>query len=483
MKLSQIALKGIQWSSISQISRQLLQYITTLILANLLKPGDFGLMAMALVITGFIDIFKDLGTSAAVIHLAEINKVLISSIFWLNIFFGILFTLIIFFAAPIIALFFNSTDIIPILKTLSILFFILSFGILPKSLMERDLDFNGLAKIEITSVLAGSILGILLAIMNYGVWSLVFQAIVNNFVFTILILINKRVFPGFEFSIFEIKTVSNYSLNLVGYNIFNYFVRNADYMIIGRYLGENQLGNYYLAYKIMLYPLQSVTTIISRVLFPLYSKLKNDLNRFKEIYLKSTHAIALLTFPMMIGMMAVSEFFVKSFFSNAWDTNLLIQLLIILAPVGLIQSIAATTGSIYMSTGKTNWMFGWGIFSGIITITGFIIGLQWGVIGIAVSYLITTLLLFYPVFFLPFKIIKLNFLKFLKNFWKILLSCIIMWFLVTIASNILLINLSSFYKLLIFIVIGLSSYVITIKIIDKENILYLKKLLSERNAN
>ncbi len=189
MKLGTIALKGIQWTSISQISRQLLQYITTLILANILKPGEFGLMAMALVITGFIDIFKDLGTSAALIHLTEINKRLISSIFWLNIIFGIIFTVLIFFTAPIISLFFNSSDIIPILKTLSILFFISSFGILPKSLMERELEFNSLAKIEVISVLISSVFGIVLALLNYGVWSLVFQALINNFIFTVLILI------------------------------------------------------------------------------------------------------------------------------------------------------------------------------------------------------------------------------------------------------------------------------------------------------
>ena len=172
-------------------------------------------------------------------------------------------------------------------------------------------------------------------------------------------------------------------------------------MLIGKYLGENQLGNYYLAYKIMLYPLQSITVVVSRVMFPIFSRLKNDINKFRKVYLRTTHIIAFFTFPMIIGMMVVSKYFVFTFFSHSWDTTLLSNLIIILAPVGLIQSLSATTGSIYMATGKTNWMFGWGVFSGIITIAGFIIGLNYGVIGVAISYLIVTLILFYPVFYFP----------------------------------------------------------------------------------
>ncbi len=265
----------------------------------------------------------------------------------------------------------------------------------------------------------------------------------------------------------------------MGYSIFNYFVRNADYMLIGRFLGENQLGNYYLAYKIMLYPLQSVTTIVSRVMFPLYSKLKNDFIRFREIYLKSTHAIALLTFPMMIGMIAVSKYFVTIFFSNSWDINLLTQLLIILAPVGLIQSIAATTGSIYMSTGKTNWMFGWGVFSGVITITGFFIGLKWGVIGIALSYLISTLILFYPVFFLPLRIVHLSFLKFIGNFWRIILSCLIMFVVAFLYRMFLENKISYMFNFIVLIVIGIITYFTMIWIFDKKNMINIFELFKD----
>ncbi|MFZ0455699.1 MAG: MOP flippase family protein [Ignavibacteriaceae bacterium] len=479
MKLSQVVFKGIQWSSISQFGRQLVQYVTTIILANILSPNDFGLLAMALVVTGFIEIFKDLGTSSALIHLNEVNQELISSIFWVNILFGTTFTLLVFLSAHLISLFFNSNDIIPVLQVISILFFISSFSILPKAVLERNLQFNKLAKIEIISTVIGAAVGISMAFLDYGVWSLIFQILVNNFVLTVLILIVGKIKPNFRISFIALKSVSNYSLNLVGYNIFNYFVRNADYMLIGKYIGENQLGNYYLAYKIMLYPLQGITMVISRVLFPIYSRLKEDLKKFKEIYLKTTNTIALFTFPMMIGMIVLSNFFVSTFFSKSWDSDLLTELIIILAPVGLIQSIAATVGTIYMSTGKTNWMFGWGILSGIVTIIGFFVGLHWGVIGVAFSYLLVTLILLYPVFYVPLKIIKLSYLTFFRNFEKILAASLIMFGILYMIKVLFLEGFNYLPGLVILLVLGVFFYSILLMIIDRDNIYGLIRFIRE----
>ena len=470
MKLGKIAFKGIQWSSISQFSRQLVQYATTIILANILSPGDFGLLAMALVVTGFIDIFKDLGTSSALIHLDVIDQVLISTIFWINIIVGAVFTLIIYFSSHLISLFFNTVDIIPILQVISFLFFISSFSLLPRALLERDFEFNKLAKIEIISTVFGSGVGISMAYFGYGVWSLIFQILVNNLVLTFLILIKSKIKVKFQFSFSAFKSVSSYSLNLVGFNIFNYFIRNADYMLIGKFIGENQLGTYYLAYKIMLYPLQGITVVISRVMFPIYSRVKNDLERFKEIYLRTTNTIAIITFPIMIGMMMISRYFVLTFFTHSWDTNLLTKLIMILAPVGLIHSISATTGSIYMSTGKTKLMFGWGVFSGIITVTGFFIGLNWGTLGIAYSYLIVTILLLYPVFYFPLKIIKLKFPIFIANFWKVLLASLIMCGIIYLSESLLINPKNVFLGFISLLIVGIVTYPIALWLIDKKDL-------------
>jgi PST family polysaccharide transporter len=467
MKLASLAVKSLKWSSISRFGRQLIQYITTLILAFLLSPEDFGLIAIAFIIIGFLDIFKDLGTSSALIYIDDPPHTLLSSIFWVNVSFGMAISILIFLTAPLVADFFSNSQAISVLKVLSISFTISSFGIVQKALLEREFKFDLLARSELLSVLGGSAIGITLAFLGYGVWSLVIQALVSALLFTVFLWFFGNWKPELHFSLDEIKTVFKYSLNLLGYNVFNYFVRNMDYILIGKFLGERELGHYYLAYKIMLYPVQNISLVVSRVMFPIYSRIKDDNSRFRKIYTQVAVAIALITFPLMAIIMGVNDIFTLVLFSVKWDTDLLALLLIILAPVGMVQSIATTTGSIYQAKGKTDWMFRWGVFTGFIVVGGFVIGLNWGVTGVAVSYLVTTILLLYPVFAIPFKLIGLRFGNFISGFFRICLTIFIMIGIVMFSKNLLMNDLIIQFELILLLFIGLITYIILSYLLNK----------------
>lgn len=477
MSLAKNTLKGITWSSISQFGKQIIQYFTTIILASILNPSDFGLIALALIVIGFLNLFKDMGMSAAIIQTDENSEVLYSTVFWANVLIGVLFTIILFITAPLIAQFYNDERIINILRILSPVFLISSISILQKSLFEKKLEFKSLAHIELIAISVGSIVGIGMALTGYGVWSLVFQSISNNLFFSLLIWFKSEFRPKYVFKFKEIKKIFNYSLNLAGYNLFNYFVRNADYLLIGKFLGKEQLGYYYLAYKIMLYPVQNITGIISRVLFPVYSQIKTDILKFRQVYKEVSNAIAFFTFPLMLGILIVSESFVNTFFGSNWNHHTLILLIMILAPVGLMQSVVSTVGSIYMATGKTQYMFFWGIVTGIVYVTGFYIGIQFGVLCVAISYLINTVIFLYPVFAIPFKFIELSVREFFSSFKVILLSSIIMLLLTFLIKNYLIQFLSSLSQLTILIAAGIIFYFTSFYYIDKTSLLgYLKRI-------
>ncbi len=483
MSLKNLAIQGLKWSSIARFGRQLIQYVTTLILVLLLSPEDFGIIAMAFIVIGFLDVFKDLGTSSALIYVDEPSNILLSSIFWINVIFGISASVLIFVSAPFIADFFSNMQAISVLQVLSISFSISSFGIVQKALLEREYKFDLLARSELLSVFGGSITGITLALLGYGVWSLVFQALVSSLLLTIILWFVGKFKPSFQFSTNNVKTVLSYSLNLLGYNVFNYFVRNMDYILIGKFLGERELGHYYIAYKIMLYPVQNISLVVSRVMFPIYSRIKEDNSRFRNIYTQMAVAIALITFPLLAIIIGVSDVFTTVFFFNKWDVNLLSILLVILAPVGMIQSIATTTGSIYQAKGKTDWMFRWGVFAGIIVVGGFLVGLNWGITGVAVSYLITTLLLLYPVFFIPFKLIKLKFTTFIKNFYKIIVICITQY-IVTLALNYTLYDdISNEILLVILIISGSAIYIGMNIIFNNAQLKIFKDTLLKKSSN
>lgn len=424
MSLNRQAASSVKWSTVSQAGRQIMQFVTTAILARLLSPADFGLVGMATIVTGFIWLFQDLGTASAVIQRKHSSESLLSSIFWMNVGFGLLGMLALLIVAPLAASFYQEPRITVILRVLSVTFLLSGVTTLQKALLERELAFAKLAKIEISATLAGSAIGISLAVLGWGVWALVYQALTVVVVTTILIWMKTFWQPKIMFNWNELKKVSSYSLNLTGFSIFNYFSRNADYLLVGKFLGTQELGYYTLAYRLMLYPLQNISAIANRVLFPVFSRVQDDNSKFSSAYLKIVSSIAILTFPLMIALWGVAEPFVMTIFGRQWQP--VSWLLLILAPVGLLQSIGTTVGLLYQAKGRTDWMFRWGVFAGIVFITSFVIGLHWGIIGVAGAYTIANVTLTYPGFAIPLRLIELRVVDLGKALWRPLFASFLM---------------------------------------------------------
>jgi len=415
---------GIKWLAIARLSKQAFQFITLIILARLLTPDDFGLMTTALVVIGLLNIFRDMGLSAAIIQRKLVTDELLSTLFWLSIAIGIIVTSSLIIVSPLIAGFYKTPKLALILQILSFSFLITSLTLLHQALLEKDLKFNLLSKIEIISTLIGAVVGIIMAINNFGVWSLVFQNLVNISIVSAILWFNKSFKPKLHFKFRDVQSIANYSINLAGFNVVNYFVRNSDYVLIQKFLGEKLLGFYNLAYRIMLYPLQNVTAVISRVMFPVYSRLQDDNEKFRDSYVELTNLIALITFPLMLWIVAVSDIFIISLFSKKWEA--VIPLLIILAPVGMIQSVYSPAGLIYQTKGRTDWWFKWGIFTGVLFILAFLIGIKWGLIGVALGYLTANLITFYPGLAIPFRLIDLKVNVFIRSFSKTFLISLVM---------------------------------------------------------
>lgn len=471
--------RGLKWSTISRISQQGLQYASTIILVGVLSPNDFGLMAMSTIVIGFLDIFKDFGTSSAIIKVENPSNDLKCSLFWVNVGFGLLIFIIIYFASPFLAELFNSGRVKSVLQILALSFLITGFSIQQKALLEKELSFRILSLIELLSSTFAFLVAVYLALNGFGVWSLVWQVLSNTFISTALIWIFSNWKPGLIFKFSELRKITTYSSNLVGFNLINYFARNGDYFLIGKFLGEHALGHYYLAYRIMLYPMRNITTVISRVIFPAFSIVQHENSKLRDAYVSVTNSIALITFPMMAGLAFVSFNITEAFFGANWDTTLVAQIIIILAPVGALQSITHTTGVIYQVKGKTDWMLKWSLFATTITLTGFFIGLNWGITGVAISYLVTNLLMILPVFIIPFKLINLSIVNFFRTFELTVLSVLGMSVIVFIASYLIEDQYNHIITLLILIILGIGSYIMISYSINKKKLIEIKSMVSK----
>lgn len=478
MTIRQKAISGVKWNFASQAGQQATQLATTVILARLLAPAEFGLVAMATVVIGFVGIFKDLGTSAAIIQNRETTEDLLSSVFWINVAFGALGTAVLAAAAPLVALYYHEPRVTALLRVLALNFIVSGLSILQQALFERKLQFNILARVEVAGVICAAVVGIGSAIAGLGVWALVAQSLTSVSVISILLWYYSKWRPRLLFRWQEIRGISRYSLNIVGFSTFNYFARNADYLLIGRFLGAAPLGIYMLAYRIMLYPLQSITTVISRVMFPAYSKLQDDNARFCSAYLRTAATIAFVTFPMMIGLWVVAEPFVLSIFGLKWAQA--IPLIKILAVVGMVQSIGATAGAIYQAKGRTDIMFRWGVGSGLLCVVGFGVGLRWGVLGVAASYAIVTLLLTIPSFAIPFRFIGLRLVPFAAALARPLVASLLMA-VVVLAVHSVLMGWPSLAALLVLVAAGAIAYVAATWIVNRGQLRQVLALIGRQS--
>jgi len=406
MGLKKKVLTGVKWVAFANIFKQLLSLVSIVIFARLLSPDDFGTFAILMIFIGFLGIFSDMGTTSALIHVENPSNLLLSSVFYLNLFIGILLTSIIIFFSSYIATFFGDPQITELLQVISINFIIVSFGVVQKALLQKKIDFKHISLIQSIAMFGGIVIGLSSAMYGLGVYSLIAQTLTTSIIGTGMIWFYSSWRPEFHFSLTEIKKIWKYTANLSTFEFINYFAMNADNFLIGKYLSASALGVYSLAYKIMLYPLQNISRILMRVLFPAFATLQNDNARFQKAYLRVIFFISLVSFPLMIGLIATADVLVDVLFGDKWQG--LAILLVILAPSGMMRSIFTTVGSIYMAKGRTDMQLKLGAANAVLTVSGFIVGLNWGVNGVAVSYLIVNLTMLYPIFYISWKQIELS---------------------------------------------------------------------------
>lgn len=397
---------SVKWSSVSQTGRVGTQLLSVVVLARLLPPGDFGLIAMSSVVTGFAAIFRDMGTSSAIIRKSEVAASLLDSVFWLNIAAGLAVAAFVALSAPVIAWSFAEPRLVEILWALSAVFPLASAGAVYQALLERERRFRVLARVEVVAAVAGLLSAVSAAFAGWGAFSLVCQVLVSAAASTFQLARVARWRPRPRWDRQQIGKIVGFSGNLVGFNILNYVARNLDSVLIGRFLGATDLGFYTIAYKLMLWPVQNITAVVGRALFPTWSRSQNDTNELARGYLQATAGIAFLTAPLMWGLFVLRDPLIDVAIGSKWHESAAI--LAWLAPVGFLQSVVAVQGVLYMVKGRTDLFFRWGLLVGAVTMTAFVAGLRWGVEGVACGYFVSSLLLFFPSFVVPFRFLGLK---------------------------------------------------------------------------
>lgn len=389
MPLKQKAIQGVIWTGSSTFVVAGLNFVINAVLARLLSPHDFGLMGLVLVVTGFAMMTADFGVAASVIHKQNINEKQLSTFFYLNLLTGFALSVLCYGLSDALAALFGYAELSGILKTISVSFLIVSFGQVMRSLLQKQIEFKTLFKIDVFSSVLYGVFSITLAVNGFGVWSLAYGLLIKQCTDSILLWIFSTFRPRYGIDFKDMKSLLKFGMYVYGEKFLNYFNGNLDNILIGKFLGLEALGYYTLAYNLMLIPVFKIGGAVSQVAFPAFSTIQNDDGKIRNGYLKMIRYISLVTFPIMGILFVVAPEFIDIIYGPKWAPAVLV--LQILCVVGAARSIATTLGSVLYAKGRSDIGFKMNIFAVICNALAFIVGLKRGIAGVAAAYAFITI--------------------------------------------------------------------------------------------
>ncbi|MDK1493482.1 lipopolysaccharide biosynthesis protein [Sinorhizobium sp. 7-81] len=394
IRFGRLALRGGLVTGGAQAIRMVVQFVSVIVLARLLAPEDFGLVASVSPIVAFVGLFQNLGLQQAVIQRKEIGERELNQVFWISTLVGLVCTLVVVALSPAIAFFYGDQRMTAIAIAAALPLLLGSLAALPLALMNRHLKFGQLALNDVYAAVVGLLVTATAAYLGMGYWSLVIGPAASAAVALLAAWWTTRWMPGRPAFAID-RDIISFGANLTGFNLVNFFSRNLDNVLIGKFSGPIELGYYDRAYKLLLFPLQNITQPLSRVMIPLMSRIQEDKLRFRDIYLRTNWLLAAVTMPGIAAVTSAAEPTVSILFGEQWLP--VAPIFAWLGIASLMQPVSSTTGWIFICQGETKTMFRWGIYSSLTTVLSFVVGLQWGAIGVAAAYAVSGYVLRVPV--------------------------------------------------------------------------------------
>lgn len=369
----------------------------TVVLARLLDPTDYGFVSMSAVVIGFASIFKDAGLSEATVQRATITHKQASTLLWLNVGLGAFLMLAVAAAAPAVAWFYGTPPLTPITVAFAVGFPVGALGVQHAALLRRQMRFGVLAGAELASAFVGLVVTVVLAWRGARYWSLVVGRLAESLSFTVGAWLVSGWRPGLPSRGSGVRSMLAFGGNLTGFSMINYFARNVDNLLIGKYWGAEQLGLYSRAYQLLLLPIRQLNSPIGAVAVPALSRLADNPERYREAYSRILEKIAIVTMPGAAFAIVTSDWLVRVALGPRWSE--VGPLFALLAVSAFVQSLANTTGWLFVSQDRTRDLLRWGMIGANLTTLGIVIGLPRGATGVAASYSITFLCLTTPLLF------------------------------------------------------------------------------------
>lgn len=376
------AAKGVRWTLAAVLARQGFQMLAAVVLARILGPESYGVISAATIYTTFASLFLDQGLSASIVQRIEITRRAAGATATLNILVAVAIGITTVTLAPAVADFFNAAGVAALLMPLAFGLPLKGLAITPRALLSRGLRLHDVARADIAGAICGAAFGISAALLGVGYLALAYQVIATDVVTAVVLLIRaKGPWPNHHLG--ELRPMLAFSFSVFFTDFLAYFSRNMDNVLVGRFLGIASLSLYGMAYRIMVLPIQLIGQTVNRVMFPTFSRASEDLAKVARHLTATTRIIAMTAVPLMAYVACVAPFLVDIVLGDAWMPAA--PIISILAIGGARETVFYITPSLMKGLGKGAMIMRYEILAAIVQVGGIVVGLQFGLLGVALG--------------------------------------------------------------------------------------------------
>lgn len=448
--------KGTIWSSIERFSVQGIQFVVMILMARLLTPADYGMVGMIAIFIAISQSIIDSGFSQALIRKQDRSEIDNSTVFFFNVFVGLVLYLILYVCAPLIAEFYLEPKLISITRIISLSLIFNSLTVVQRALLTINLNFKTQAKASLIAAVLSGIIGIYMAYRGFGVWSIVSQQIINLFLITILLCFFSKWKPLFTYSWESFKELFSFGSKLLAAGLLDTIYKNIYLIVIGKIFKASDLGYYTRAHQFSNFPSSNITGIFQRVSYPVLCTIQDNDAKLSDVYRKILKTSAFVVFPLMMGLAALSKPVILAFLTEKWLFSA--TLLIPLCFSGMWFPIHSINLNLLQVKGRSDLFLKLEIIKKVLGVTVLCISIPFGLLAMCWGTALNSIIALSINTYYTGKLINLGFFRQMKDILPTFILSILMGAIVFFSINFL--SLNPYLLILIGLLIGITFFIV-----------------------
>lgn len=464
-RLRRLATKGVVWSAVQTLGSRLLTVATFVILARLLDPRSFGLVAFASVAIAFLTIFVQQGFGQALVQTPELEKRHLDTAFWVSMGFSLLLSGVVVGLSWPLARLFHLPEVAPVLQVLSLGFILSGLSSTQIAILQRRMEFRSLAIRLTLGNFVGALVGIVAALLGAGVWSLVAQTLCAAAVGVVVVWTASGWRPGLSVTKATYTELFRFSRNVLGQNVAGFFLRRTDDFFIGAFLGPVLLGVYTVAFRLLIVMLDVSIGTVQAVTLPTFARLQHDIGRLRRAYFAATRVSAVVALPTFCFVLAAAPEVIHVFFGPHWNAS--VPVMRVLALMGVANTLTSFNGTVLTAVGRPDLTLRFVLIASVANVVGVAIAVHWGILAVAAALVARNVLVGSPMSIHYVKrTLGFGYAEYFRNYAAPALASVVMVGVV-LATHVGLADVGNLARLAVMLAVGAAVYLAVIRLLDR----------------